>query len=295
MNLSNFGMDTITLAGPLEAKLRASKAAGFSQIMLWARDLAGYPEGLDAAVQLVKRSGLRVTGIQVMRDYEGLSGTLHDYKVDVAKNMLQVCRAVGAPLLMVCSSTSSHASAEHEVIAGDLAKLANLAVPLGIRIGYEALSWGRHINDYMASWEVVDMADHANLGVIIDSFHVLANRGELDGLDDIPGAKIALVQLSDFMWRDIRSPEERLDTARHLRVFPGEGEHSKELSEMVRRLYRSGFHGDYSFEVFNDDYLQMPPEDVAERARRSAKWVTDQVLRRSLQVREEPALAQAPG
>jgi sugar phosphate isomerase/epimerase len=97
------------------------------------------------------------------------------------------------------------------------------------------------------------------------------------------------------MWRDIRSPEERLDTARHLRVFPGEGEHSKELSDMVRRLYRSGFRGDYSFEVFNDDYLQMPPEVVAERARRSAKWVTDQVLRRSLQVREEPAMAYVHG
>jgi hypothetical protein len=31
----------------------------------------------------------------------------------------------------------------------------------------------------------------------------------------------------------------------------------------------------------------MPPELVAQRARRSAKWVTDQVLRRSLELREE--------
>ena len=34
MNLSNFGMDSITLAGPLETKLQASHTAGFSQIML---------------------------------------------------------------------------------------------------------------------------------------------------------------------------------------------------------------------------------------------------------------------
>jgi hypothetical protein len=39
--------------------------------------------------------------------------------------------------------------------------------------------------------------------------------------------------------------------------------------------------------VFNDDYLQMAPELVAMRARRSAKWVTDQVLRRSLQIRKD--------
>jgi sugar phosphate isomerase/epimerase len=286
MNLANFGMDTITLAGPLEAKLRASKAAGFSQIMLWARDLANHPGGLAEAARLVRQSGVRVTGIQVMRDYEGLAGDLHDYKLDIAKQMLLVCKAVGAPLLMVCSTTSSHASGDIGHIARDLSKLATLAVPLGVRVGYEALSWGRHVNQYGQSWEAVDMADHANLGVVLDSFHMLANQADLDGLADIPGEKIALVQLSDYMWRDIRSPEERLETARHLRVFPGEGTHSAELSDMLRRIDRGGYRGDYSFEVFNDDYVQLSPDHVAQRALRSARWVTNQVLRRSLPLRQ---------
>jgi sugar phosphate isomerase/epimerase len=278
-------MDTVTLAGPLEVKLAASKAAGFSQIMLWARDLTGYPGGMGAAVQLVRDSGVRVTGIQVMRDYEGLPGALHEYKLDIAKQLLLVCRAVGAPLLMVCSSTSSHAGGDIGLIARHLAKLATLAVPLGVRIGYEALSWGRHVNQFSQSWDAVALADHANLGVVLDSFHILANNADLEELEEIPGEKIALVQLSDYMWRDIRSPEERLETARHLRVFPGEGAHSQELSTMLRRLSRVGYAGDFSFEVFNDDYVQLAPDIVAQRAHRSAKWVTDQVLRRSLQVR----------
>jgi 2-keto-myo-inositol isomerase len=286
MNLSNFGMDTVTLAGPLEAKLRASKALGFSQIMLWAKDLAAYPEGLDSAVTLIRTSGLRVTGLQVMRDYEGLSGPLHEYKVDIAKNMLRLCRAVGAPLLLVCSTTSTHASNDPAHIAGDLAKIATLAVPLGIRIGYEALSWGLHVNEYPVSWEIIEMADHANLGLVLDSFHILSNNTSLDSISDIPGEKIALVQLSDYMVRDLHTQQERLETARHLRVFPGEGTHSHELSDILRRVDRCGYRGDYSFEVFNDDYLQMPPEAVAIRAHQSAKWVTDQVLRRSLQTRE---------
>jgi hypothetical protein len=37
--LDGFGMDTITMAGSLEAKLSAMKDAGFSQVMLMARDL----------------------------------------------------------------------------------------------------------------------------------------------------------------------------------------------------------------------------------------------------------------
>ena len=286
MNVSNFGMDIVTLAGRLEAKLRAAKALGFSQIMLWAKDLAVFPDGLDSAVALVRASGLRVTGMQVMRDYEGLSGPLHAYKIDIAKSMLRLCRAVGAPLLLVCSTTSTHASADPAHIARDLAKLATLAVPVGIRIGYEALSWGLHVNEYPASWEIVELPDHANLGLVLDSFHILSNNTALDSIRDIPGEKIALVQLSDYMWRDIHSPQERLETAHHLRVFPGEGTHSHELSDLLRRIERCGYRGDYSFEVFNDDYLQMPPEAVAARAHHSAKWVTDQVLRRSLQARE---------
>ena len=77
-NIDDFGMDTISLAGPLQAKLEAIRNAGFSQVMLLARDLVGHPQGWRAAVQEVKDSGLRVTGFQVLRDFEGLSGHLHD-------------------------------------------------------------------------------------------------------------------------------------------------------------------------------------------------------------------------
>jgi len=53
----------------------------------------------------------------------------------------------------------------------------------------------------------------------------------------------------------------------------------------VRRLDGMGYRGDYSFEVFNDDYTQLPAPLVAARARQSVKWLTDQVSRRSLPVR----------
>ena len=38
-NLGDFGMDTISLAGPLQAKLQAVRAAGFGQLLLAASDL----------------------------------------------------------------------------------------------------------------------------------------------------------------------------------------------------------------------------------------------------------------
>ena len=279
--IRDFGMDTITLAGPLAAKLRAIRGAGFDQVMLAARDLVGHPDGWRAAVAEVHASGLRVTGFQVLRDFEGLSGHLHDYKVDIARSMIEMCEALRSPLLLACSSTSRHATADEEAIARDLRKLAMMALPRGIRVAYEGLSWGRHVNDLVGAWRLVQRADVPNLGVGVDSFHSFATRTPTEVLQDIDAERIFLVQLADFMWQEIRTVEERIDTARHFRVFPGEGVHSDELRDLVLALDAKGYRGDYSFEVFNDDYTQLPLEVVADRARRSATWLAEDVLRRA--------------
>ena len=282
IDVSEFGMDTISLAGSLSTKLTAIRAAGFSQVMLSARDIAGHDGGVDAAARIVRDSGLRVTGFQVLRDFEGLSGHLHDYKVDIAKSMLEMCRAVGARLLLVCSSTSTHATDDLDAMARDLRKLAMLALPLGIRVAYEGLSWGRTVNEFPQAYDVVCRADAPNLGLALDAFHAFATRTPLEALDDLDPSRIFFVQLADFMWQEIRSVEERIATARHFRVFPGEGVHSDALARFVTALDRLGYRGDYSFEVFNDDYQQMPPATVAQRAWRSAVWLRDGVLRRSV-------------
>jgi len=281
-NIGDFGMDTISLAGPLEAKLKAVREAGFTQIMLAARDLVGHPQGLDAAVAAVRASGLRVTGFQVLRDFEGLSGHLHAYKVDIAKSMLEMCHALGCRLLLICSSTSVHASGETAALVKDLRKLAMLAIPMNIKIAYEALSWGRTVNEFPQAWDIICEADMPNLGLGFDSFHMFAANTPLDELDMLDPQKIFLVQLADFMWTEIKSVQERIATARHFRVFPGEGVHSEALAALVIRLHELGYRGDYSFEVFNDDYQQMPLPTVAQRAWRSAQWLGEDVLRRSV-------------
>ena len=281
-NIDDFGMDTISLAGPLEAKLQAVRDAGFSQIMLAARDLVGHPDGLEAAVAAVRASGLRVTGFQVLRDFEGLSGHLHDYKVDIAKSMLEMCHLLGCRLLLICSSTSVHATGETQALVRDLRKLAMLAIPMNIRIAYEALSWGRTINEFPQAWDIISQADMPNLGLGFDSFHMFATNTPLDEIELLDPEKIFLVQLADFMWTEIKSVEERIATARHFRVFPGEGVHSEGLAALVTRLHNLGYRGDYSFEVFNDDYQQLPLPTVAQRAWRSALWLGEDVLRRSV-------------
>lgn len=277
MELSNLGLDAATLGGTLDEKLRAVREAGFSRIALWGKDLIGGSEGPRVAAGKVRESGLHVSAFQLVRDFEGLPGHLFEYKLEIAKSMMKLMQLVGSKLLVVCSSMSPHAAGDIEKIARDLSLLGTLATPFGIRIGYEALAWGRWVNQYPAAWEAIKRADRKNVGLVIDSFHIFAMETPLTHFDDIPAEKIFLVQLSDSVWDYTLDVEDLIETSRRRRVFPGEGVNNVALAELVRRIDRAGYRGDYLFEVFNDEHFQCAPSAVAERARRSAQWLSDQV------------------
>jgi sugar phosphate isomerase/epimerase len=270
--MARFAMNTNTLAGTLEEKLRAVQGAGFRAIVLSGGDLVGHPDGVEVAVELVNGSGLKVSAFQMLHDFEGLSGHMLDYKIDIARSLFDMMRAVDAPLLIVASTTSPYASGEAPKIAADLAMLGALAEPPGIRIAYGALAWGRWINEYTAAWEVVRLAGCANVGLAIDSFHVLARGTSREPFAAIPGERIFLVQLADYLW----DMDDLIETARHRRVFPGEGNHGAAVVDLVTRIERAGYVGDYSFDVVNDDYAHLPAAAVAARGRKSALWLGTQ-------------------
>src|SRR4029453_1414357 len=99
MDLGRFAIDTVTLSGTLEDKLRVTRDAGFGGIEIWAKDLVSHPAGVPGAVAAIRASGLRVTSFQLLRDYEGLDGHLHDYKIDMANSLMDLMDAAGAKML----------------------------------------------------------------------------------------------------------------------------------------------------------------------------------------------------
>jgi len=54
-----------------------------------------------------------------------------------------------------------------------------------------------------------------------------------------------------------------------------------------------GYQGDYSFEVFNDDYQQLPLPYVAQRAWNSALWLAEGVLQRAVPLPGHPRIRAA--
>ena len=137
-------------------------------------------------------------------------------------------RALGCDVLLACSSTSHarHAGPRRARARPAQARDAG-ACRSASRSPTKACRWGRTINEFTDAWDVVCRADAPNLGIghrLVPRLRRPRRRSTTSTTLDPD--KIFLVQLADFMWQEIRTFEERIATARHFRVFPGEGVHS---------------------------------------------------------------------
>ena len=157
----------------------------------------------------------------------------------------------------------SDAIGDDSLAAEQLHALAVRAADRGIRVAYEALAWGRHVNEYDHSWRLVQEADHQALGVCLDSFHILSRGSNLDAIADIPAEKLFFLQLADapHLVMDV------LQWSRHYRCFPGQG--GFDLADFTARVLDTGYDGPLSLEVFNDVFRQADPGRMAVDAMRS--------------------------
>lgn len=275
-NMNDFSLDSRALAGSLTAKLSAVREAGFSQITLCADDLVGHPDGVDAAVAIVLASGLAVTGFQTDCDFEGQTGPLHAFKLDLAQAMLRLCQALRCPLLVLPASRLPAVGGDTQTLVRDLRQLALLAIPLNIKIAYQGWAEAALVQSYLRAWDLVCDADMPNLGLSLDSQEVLTADMPLDDLqadlDMLDPERIYLVQLTDLL----------AAAEQPVRVLPGDGTHREALAGLVSSLHGLGYRGSYNLAAFNGDYAVMPAHHVAQRARGAALWLGQDVLQRSV-------------
>jgi len=170
---------------------------------------------------------------------------------------------LGTDLVLVCSNTQAAALDDDARAAADLRAMAERAARRGLRIGYEALSWGRHVRQWAHAWRLVQQVGHPALGLIVDSFHTLALDDDPAGLAHIPGDRIFFVQLADAP----RMSKDVLSWSRHYRSFPYQGD--LPLDGFVRAVLASGYRGPLSLEVFIDHFRAAPARMIARDGLRS--------------------------
>lgn len=254
---------TVCLSGTLEDKLPAAAVAGFGGVEIFEPDLVSSPWAPGEVRERCADLDLSIDLYQPFRDFDSTRQEVLEANLRRADRKFDVMEQLGATLLLVCSSVAPHAVHEIDRIAEQLHQLGSRAGERGLRVCYEALAWGRHVNTYERSWEIVRRADHPALGLCLDSFHILSRRSDPAGIASIPGQKIFFLQLADAP----RLEMDVLQWSRHHRLFPGQG--AWDLPAFLGHVLTAGYTGPLSLEVFNDVFRQSDPARAAVDALRS--------------------------
>ncbi|MDF7775598.1 TIM barrel protein [Sphingomonas sp. AOB5] len=265
---------TVSISGTLETKLRAVAEAGFDGVEIFENDLLSFPGTPREVGGIVRDLGMACTVFQPFRDFEGMPGDLRSRTFDRAERKFDVMQELGTDLVLVCSNCSPQSLGERSRILDDFAELAERAAKRGLRIGYEALAWGRHVHDHRDAWSVVRDVAHPALGLILDSFHSLSRNIPSSSIGDIDPAKLFLVQIADAPRLDM----DYLSWSRHFRNMPGQGD--LPVADFAAEIFRIGFDGFWSLEIFNDRFRAGSASGVALDGLRSLHAMADEVARR---------------
>lgn len=270
---------TVSISGSLPEKLEAIAAAGFDGVEIFENDFLTVDASPREVGRMVRDAGLEITLFQPFRDFEGMPEPQRKRAFDRAERKFEIMQELGTDLMLVCSNVSTIALGGIGRAADDFRELGERAAKHGIRVGYEALAWGRHINDHRDAWEIVRRADHPNVGLILDSFHTLARKVDVQSIRAIPGDRIFIVQLADAPMIDM----DLLYWSRHFRNMPGEGD--LPVVDFMRAVAATGYDGPLSLEIFNDQFRGGSPKLISVDGRRSLVYLMDRVKR------QEPDIA----
>jgi 4-hydroxyphenylpyruvate dioxygenase len=264
---------TVSLSGTLEEKLQAIAAAGFDGVEIFENDFLAFDGSPREVGRMVREAGLQITLFQPFRDFEGMPEPQRSRGFDRAERKFDIMQELGTDLMLVCSNVSPLSLGGIDRAADDFRELGERAARRGLRVGYEALAWGRHINDHRDAWEIVRRADHPNIGLILDSFHTLARRIDVASIRAIPKDKIFIVQLADAP----RIEMDLLHWSRHYRNMPGQGD--LPVVDFMRAVAATGYDGPLSLEIFNDQFRGGSPKAIAVDGKRSLVSLMDRVRR----------------
>jgi 4-hydroxyphenylpyruvate dioxygenase len=266
---------TVSLSGSLDEKLRAIAAAGFDAVEIFENDLLSFSGSPHDVAQLCRDLGLSICAFQPFRDFEGMPEPQRTRNFARAERKFDLMQELQTDLMLICSNISPASFGGIDRAAADFRELGERAASRGLRVGYEALAWGRHVNDYRDAWEIVRRADHRSIGIILDSFHTLAPSFPVSAIQSIPADKIFLVQLAD-------APKLGLDVlswSRHFRCFPGQGD--LPVVTFMEAVQATGYSGPLSLEIFNDQFRSGSAVRTATDGLRSLILLEDQLAEKS--------------
>jgi sugar phosphate isomerase/epimerase len=236
---------------PLEERLRACSAAGYSGLWLHWRDYAAQKaEGrADAEFRdLFDRFGMRHRGVEFLTGWflDGAAAR------DDEATAFAAAQATGAPVVNVGSDFAGRGIPRRQAISA-FTSLCARAADRGIQVALEIVPW----SDVPDVATALEFLEPANAGLVVDCWHIFRGGIPLRELTRIPAGRILCVQINDAAAEAV--PPLAEDTLR--RKLPGEGVF--DLAGFRDMLDGAGARIPYSVEIIAPDFAALPADEAA--------------------------------
>jgi sugar phosphate isomerase/epimerase len=151
-------------------------------------------------------------------------------------------------------------------MAQAISGLGKRAARHGLRLSLEFIP-ETSLATLTATAEIVQLSGAANVGIMLDIWHLLRSGGRAEDIRALPADSLAGVQLNDRRADAIQAPRETVSD----RSLPGEG--AAPLREIVQAILDNTPGVSFEIEVFSSELAAMPPMAAGERvARARAAW-----------------------
>jgi 4-hydroxyphenylpyruvate dioxygenase len=311
-----------SLRHSLDKKLEAAAAVGFHGIELFWDDLVAYGEQRLSVTNMCDEEfvatardlkeicdGLKLSiiSLQPFRNYDGLTDPEeHRKKIREFKLWISVaneldCSVIGVPSAIGHAGCAAGDYSGHcATLAKDLAELAGIAGPHGIRIAYENLCFGKHVQDWHQAWQVICQTGRLDDIVFLpDAFNLcgavfadpsvsggvspkgayMLDRSLQELVEAVPVSSMPILQVADaeLMKEPLTGDHPWLATAtspkmawsRNARLFPLEEGGYLPVVQVVKALTSVGWSGWVSLEVFSRTTQRDGDETIWEHATRA--------------------------
>jgi len=274
---------TIDQCKNLQEKFRITSEVGYDGIDLMDDAIRRYlKEGyaIDDLANLPKKYNLPVFhlgylaewqthgGIPLVCRFERIKEDTDEKLIREMEEYFEHCSTLGCKYALAPASIGDEGDLEEG--ARSFQKICSVAERYGLKCAYEFIGWAKKWNNIKFAWELVKRADRPNGGILVDLFHFYSGNSTIEDLRKVPAEKIFVVHINDC----VDKPKSELRDSD--RVFPGKGIIPlKELLGVI--INEKGYDGPLSLELFNEDYWEQNPVEVAEEGKRAVEGILRQI------------------
>lgn len=245
-------------ATPVLERIAPARAAGFEAISLWPSDVRGVePAALAAALA---EAGLRVAEVEVIANWlPAHPAAPHPFweplKWQTPVRLFDLATTFAAPTVSAVELFGL--PFDGPAMAASFRELCHRAADRGLRVALEFVPSGG-IAGLAEAWEVVERADCANGGLMVDACHFHTSRSDPDLLARIPGERIFSIQLADA---GAEAGPDMVD--RQLdRLLPGAG--VIDMGTFMRALAATGTRAPAGIEMFSGALDALTADEAAQ-------------------------------